>query len=99
MQKHVGYDTIVQALLSLLKDKRILDHTLGLILSTSQEDFSLSNVFATLRSSGDPNLKLVGHVHDPRDPTRELDLTGLDVAVELQDALPHPVLILQDAGE
>ena len=57
MQKHVGYDTIVQVLLSLLKDKRILDHILGLILSTSQEDFSLSNVFATLRSSGDPNLK------------------------------------------
>lgn len=56
-KKHVGYDTIGATLIPLLKDSRTIDHTLGLILSASQENFSLVDIFCTLRSRDDPNTK------------------------------------------
>ena len=49
IQKHVGYDTLLQALVELVRDRRTVDQVFGFILSVSQENFALSSIYHLLR--------------------------------------------------
>ncbi|KAG6865427.1 hypothetical protein C0991_002665 [Blastosporella zonata] len=55
----VGYGSLEDALRGLITNSKTVDHTLGLVLALATHDFSVSDVFTTLRATPEEELDTV----------------------------------------